>query len=73
MPMRLLATPHRPQEDEAGCLAACVQMVLQHLGMSQITVQEKSKKMLTNARYGHTGNLLWIDLTHRTSRLEAAR
>lgn len=35
MPTRLLNLPHSLQEDEAGCLAACAQMVLRHLGMSQ--------------------------------------
>ena len=35
MPTRLLAVRHRPQEDETGCLAACAQMVLQHLEIPQ--------------------------------------
>ena len=33
MPTRLLSTPHRLQEEEAGCLAACAQMVLLHIGV----------------------------------------
>jgi len=35
MPTRLLNIPHRSQEEEAGCLAACAQMVLHHLGVDQ--------------------------------------
>jgi hypothetical protein len=34
MPKRWLAIDHRIQEAEAGCLAACVQMALAHLGIS---------------------------------------
>lgn len=33
MPPILLPIEHRPQEAEAGCLAACVQMVLAGLGL----------------------------------------
>jgi ABC-type bacteriocin/lantibiotic exporter with double-glycine peptidase domain len=33
VPTRLLNTPHRLQEEEAGCLAACAQMLLQHIGV----------------------------------------
>jgi len=33
MPGRLLAIEHRPQEMDAGCLAACVQMAMAHLGL----------------------------------------
>lgn len=34
MPKPLLPIEHRQQEDDAGCLAACVQMVLAHLGVT---------------------------------------
>lgn len=33
MPLRLLQLEHRPQEEEAGCLAACAQMALARLGL----------------------------------------
>jgi hypothetical protein len=35
MPTRLLAVPHRVQEEDKGCLAACAQMVLAHLSVKQ--------------------------------------
>lgn len=34
MPGRLLKVEHRPQEAEAGCLAACVQMAMAYFGLS---------------------------------------
>jgi ABC-type bacteriocin/lantibiotic exporter with double-glycine peptidase domain len=34
MPIRLLPVEHRLQEEKAGCLAACAQMALHHLGIS---------------------------------------
>ena len=43
MPRHLLAIEHRPQEVDAGCLAACVQMALAHLG---ITVSQKALNRL---------------------------
>lgn len=33
MPRHWLAIEHHPQEVDAGCLAACVQMALSHLGV----------------------------------------
>ena len=33
MPERLLSVPHSVQEESAGCLAACAQMVLAYLGI----------------------------------------
>lgn len=33
MPVRLLPVKHIPQEEPAGCLAACAQMALQYLGL----------------------------------------
>jgi ABC-type bacteriocin/lantibiotic exporter with double-glycine peptidase domain len=38
MPTRLLSIPHRLQENEAGCLAACAQIVLEHVGIKQSQV-----------------------------------
>jgi ABC-type bacteriocin/lantibiotic exporter with double-glycine peptidase domain len=35
MPARLLPVEHRIQEAGAGCLAACAQMVLRHVGLEQ--------------------------------------
>ena len=35
MPMPSLPIEHHPQEDEAGCLAACAQMVLASLGITR--------------------------------------
>jgi len=34
MPKHLLPIEHRPQEENVGCLAACAQMVLSHLGIT---------------------------------------
>lgn len=34
MPRLLLPIEHRRQEDDAGCLATCAQMVLAHLGVT---------------------------------------
>jgi ABC-type bacteriocin/lantibiotic exporter with double-glycine peptidase domain len=33
--LRLLSVEHCRQTEQAGCLAACVQMALQHIGISQ--------------------------------------
>ncbi len=35
MPLRVLSVPHKVQEHEAGCLAACAQAVLSFLGVEQ--------------------------------------
>lgn len=35
MPSRVLPVPHKVQEHEAGCLAACAQAVLAYLGVEQ--------------------------------------
>ena len=35
MPTHSLPVPHRLQEEDAGCLAACAQMVLAYLGIRQ--------------------------------------
>lgn len=35
MPTHLLSVPHRQQEDDVGCLAACAQMVLDYLGIDE--------------------------------------
>lgn len=35
MSMHLLAAPHRLQEEDAGCLAACAQTVLSYWGIEQ--------------------------------------
>lgn len=35
MPPRVLSVPHKVQEHEAGCLAACAQAVLSYLGVEQ--------------------------------------
>lgn len=43
MPKNSLAIEHCPQETDAGCLAACVQMALAHLG---ITVSQKALNRL---------------------------
>jgi ABC-type bacteriocin/lantibiotic exporter with double-glycine peptidase domain len=43
MPKRWLTIEHRPQEVDAGCLAACVQMALAHL---DITVPQKALNRL---------------------------
>ena len=48
MPTRVLNTPHRLQEVEAGCLAACAQMVLQHIGVE--TTQSRLNRL-----FGLTG------------------
>jgi len=37
--LRLLPVEHRPQVERAGCLAACAQMALQHIGISQSQAQ----------------------------------
>ena len=40
MPTRLLSVPHRPQIEDAGCLGACAQMIMNYLGLdySQATL-----------------------------------
>ncbi len=43
MPKRWLTIEHRPQEVDAGCLTACVQMALAHL---DITVSQKTLNRL---------------------------
>ena len=43
MPTRLLTTSHKLQEEEAGCLAACAQMVLQHIGVE--TTQSRLNRL----------------------------
>ncbi len=43
MPRRWLTIEHRPQETDAGCLAACAQMALDHLN---IKVSQKSLNRL---------------------------
>ena len=48
MPTRLLTTSHKLQEEEAGCLAACAQMVLQHIGVE--TTQSRLNRL-----FGLTG------------------
>jgi hypothetical protein len=35
MPLRVLYVPHKRQEQETGCLAACAQAVLAYLGIEQ--------------------------------------
>ena len=38
MPTRL-PVPHRPQQSEAGCLPACVEMVMAYWGIEQTQVE----------------------------------
>ena len=57
MPKVLLSVPHRSQQSDGDCLAACAAMVLAHQGIAPLDLQHRP--CLGSGR--HDENLLYVN------------